>query len=217
MAPAQPREAPVTVLRAGPTPAGRLYSPKWLLTYRWGGTVLPVTKGTDGGKNGMSVSRFGAAMLLATLGSVAICQTPQTDTVAFYAQFFFRVSWLEGQANKLESQGKDGTFLRSTMRRQVGLTAQEEAALKSVALDWSAKDAASIRAARTLISTGATPPGSQQLLDIRSSRQAATLDHITQLQTAMGPARFHRLDGFVRLTCAPSGPRPAPQPQGSPK
>jgi hypothetical protein len=152
-------------------------------------------------------SRVRVVALLAGLASAAFCQGPevkpmaQVPDYAMYDAFFFRVMALDQQADKLAAQGKDGSFTRSTVQRQASLTIQEESALKAIAADWSAKSLALAKAAQEARAAG----NSQQAQDVQEQRKQMTADHISQIQSAFGPARFRHLDGYVHATSTVRG------------
>ncbi len=125
-----------------------------------------------------------------------------------YDALFFRVMWLEGQANKLDSQGKNGAFMRSAISQQAGLTTQEEASLKAIAADWRGKESAIETASKALIAAGARGPTSAPLQNLAQQRKQMIADHINQLQAALGPARFAVLDGYATSTANVQARRP---------
>ena len=134
----------------------------------------------------------------------APCQGPQVNKVTgvpdhiLYNSFFFRVAWLADRADQLASQGKKDAFIRTAIRRQARLTNEEDAALTAIALDWRTQDAAVASTQRLLLKSGVQAGLSQQLQGLASQRQQLVLDHISQLQAALGPAQFFLLDLFVR-------------------
>jgi hypothetical protein len=152
------------------------------------------------------LARILVAAFLAALSLPAYCQTPSTNQVTavpdyvLYDHFLFRVVWLENQANALKAKGKSDTFLRSWMRVNAGLTAQEESNLKAIATDCEAKTSATLSSAKALASTAAGPAGAQQFQALLSQRQQTVADHVGQLQTAFGPSRYVVLDTFIRQT-----------------
>lgn len=151
-------------------------------------------------------SRTLVAVFLTVVSLPAYCQgqpAKQASAVPdyiLYDHFLFRVTWLENQANNLKAKGKNDTFVRSWMRVNAGLTAEEESNLKAIAADCEAKTSATLSAAKALASTAASSAGAQQFQALLSQRQQTVLDHMNQLQTAFGPARYAVLDAFVRQT-----------------
>jgi len=156
-----------------------------------------------------------ALLLAALLGGAlpAPSKTPSQSAypdsrLLVYDALFFRVTWLEGQANKLASQGKSGAFMRSAIRQQAGLTTQEEASLKAIAADWRGKESAIETASKALIAAGARGPTSAPLQNLAQQRKQMIADHINQLQAALGPARFAVLDGYATSTANVQARRP---------
>ncbi len=152
-----------------------------------------------------------AALLGAGLPAPSQAQGQSTypdSRLLVYDSLFFRVMWLEGQANKLVSQGKNDAFMRSAIRQQAGLTSQEEASLKAIAADWRANESAIETASKALIAAGARGPTSASLQSLAQQRKQMIADHINQLQTAFGPARFAVLDGYATSTANVQARRP---------
>ncbi len=165
-------------------------------------------------------SRVLAVSLLVAAGFPALCQDPQVQPLApvpyyvLYDEFLFRVTWLEQVANQLVAQGKDDTWARSSIRRGAQLTSEEEAALKAVAADWRQKSDAMTAANRALLAAHALDSSPQAQQDRANLRQQNVLDHVAQLQTAFGPARFKLFDVFVRRTAKVRPPGVAPPAPG---
>jgi hypothetical protein len=114
--------------------------------------------------------------------------------------------WLQDQAGKAQSQGKDGSGLLHLIKNQAGLTNQEEATLNAVASDWRTGDA-SIQSQVQTAAAARTPGNpSPSLQSLASQRRQLVLDHLTQLQAALGPGPSYLLDLFVRRTVIISGP-----------
>jgi hypothetical protein len=160
------------------------------------------------------LSKFFVAtpVLLAFVAPFAFGQNPPTANgnpipdYVLYDAFLFRVTWADSQAGKMASQGIDDTFYRTLIRRQVGLTTNEEAMLKAIAADWRRTDSqiqTAIQAARA----SGTPATSQEVQNLESQRIQTVRDHISQLQAGFGNMRFEVLDAFVRrsATVKPSG------------
>ena len=159
-------------------------------------------------------------VLLAGLGLPALCQQPQTTPPTkvpdyiLYHEFFFRVKWLSDLADKYSSRGKPASadYFRSLLQKKAGLTAQEDAALKSIAADCRAGDLGIVGAGRALVKAGAAA-NDPRLPALGSQRQQWVTNHVSQIRDAMGPARFPQLDSFVRASStAKRGPAaPAPK------
>jgi hypothetical protein len=149
-------------------------------------------------------SRILVAAFLTVLSLPAYCQSPpanQTSTVpdyVLYDRFLYRVMWFEDQANSLKAKGKDDSFMRSWMKRNAGLTTQEESNLKAIAADCEAQTAAAMSAAKALAASGVNPSTSQQIQALLGQRQQTVLVYMGQLQNVFGPARYTLLDAFAR-------------------
>jgi hypothetical protein len=158
--------------------------------------------------------RLLVTVLLAGLSLPALCQPPQTTQTAqttqaarplpdyaLYGAFLYRVKWLSDLADKYAARGKAASagYFRSMVRTQTGLTAQEDAALKAIAADWRAGDSGILNTAQGLVKAGAAA-NAAQLRALAVQRQQWVTSHISQLQSALGPAHFQILDGFVRAT-----------------
>ena len=159
-------------------------------------------------------------VLLAGLGFPALCQKPQTTQATkvpdyvLYDAFFFRVKWLNDLADKYSSRGKPASadYFRSLLQKKAGLTAQEDAALKSIAADCRAGDLSIVGAGRALVKAGAAA-NDLRLQALGSQRQQLVASHVSQLQTAMGLARFRQLDSFVRVSATVKGGAATPAPK----
>jgi hypothetical protein len=126
-------------------------------------------------------------------------QANHSPDYVLYDSFFFRVNWFDQQARKRLSEGRDPERFTSAIRKRAGLTDREDEILKSVATDWQARISELAAKARALKAQEAQSanPALQDLLD---QRKQITLDHIGELRAAFAPARFQRLDGFIRAT-----------------
>jgi len=159
-------------------------------------------------------------VLLAGLGFPALCQKLQTTQATkvpdyvLYDAFFFRVKWLSDLADKYSSRGKPASadYIRSLLQKKAGLTAQEDAALKSIAADCRAGDLSIVGVGRALVKAGAAA-NDARLQALGSQRQQLVASHVSQLQAAMGPARFQKLDSFVRVSSTVKGGTAAPAPK----
>lgn len=164
----------------------------------------------------MRYSRSFSLACLFCLGLRAFCQGPQVNSVTgapnyvLYDFFFFRVMWLQDQADKVKAQGKDDSQVRHTIQHQAGLTGLQESTLNAIASDWRTNNASILSQIQTIAATGARGPTSPQLQALHSQRQQLVLDHLSQLQTAYGPGSFYMLDLFVRRTTSMSGPGVTP-------
>ena len=164
--------------------------------------------------------RILVTVLLAGLGLPALCQKPQTTQAIkvpdyiLYDAFFFRVKWLSDLADKYSSQGKvaSADHFRFLLQKQAGLTAQEDAALKAIAADWRAGDLGIVSTGQALVKAGATA-NDARLQALAVQRQQWVTAHVSQIQAAMGPARFRQLDIFVRVSSTVKGGTAAPAPK----
>ncbi|MGA3095108.1 MAG: hypothetical protein ABSF25_01535 [Bryobacteraceae bacterium] len=146
------------------------------------------------------------------LGLRAFCQIPQVNSITgvpdyvLYHFFFNRVMWLQDQADKKQSQGKDGDLPRNLIQQQAGLTNQQASALVAIASDWRVNEAAIRAQVGVIAAAGARLPASPQLQALQAQSHQLVLDHLGQLQTALGPGAFYVLDLYVRRTVNISGP-----------
>ncbi|MGA3096496.1 MAG: hypothetical protein ABSF25_08595 [Bryobacteraceae bacterium] len=172
-------------------------------------------------------SRILVTALLAALGLPALCQQPQTSQTArttqaaaplpdyaVYGAFLYRVKWLSDLADKYASRGKapSAAYFRSLVQMQAGLTDQEGAALKAIAADWRAGDSGIVSTSQALVKAGAAA-NAVQLQALAVQRQQLVTTHISQLQAALGPARFQVLDSFVHALPTLKGATTAPAPK----
>jgi hypothetical protein len=159
-------------------------------------------------------------VLLAGLGIPALCQKPQPTPATpvpdyiLYDAFFYRVKWLGDLADKYTSRGKPASanHFRSLLRKQAGLTAQEDAALKAVVAGWRTGDVGIVTAGQALVKAGAVA-NDARLQALANQRQQLVANHVSQLQAAMKSARFQRLDSFVRASSTVKGAAAAPAPK----
>jgi hypothetical protein len=122
-----------------------------------------------------------------------------TPQLLAWHSLLYRVVWLENEASTFESRGKSGTYLRALVGRQAGLTAQEEATLKSIASDWRGTDLTILAASKSLIVEGARGPTSPTLQALASQRLQNLTNHVSQAQAAFGP-RFRALDIYAHIS-----------------
>lgn len=141
--------------------------------------------------------------ILAGVGLPALSQIQSPNPTSYsnyellvYHAFFTRAQWLQSQAGRLDALGENGSFLRSTIMREAGLTAAEAASLNVIAADWSAGDLAISNAAKALVASG-TAHYSPGLQSLAGQRKQVVADHVDQLKTAMGPARFAVLNAYA--------------------
>jgi hypothetical protein len=164
----------------------------------------------------MPYSKSLTSMFVLFFGFLAFCQTTQVNSVTgvpdyiLYTFFFNRVMWLQDQAGKVQSQGQDPSQFSTQIEKQAGLTSQQASALVAIASDWRTKNAALLAQIRAAAATGAKLATSPQLQALQSQRHQLVLDHLTQLQTGLGPGAFYVLDLYVRRTTNVSGPGVTP-------
>ena len=120
---------------------------------------------------------------------------------AIYDAFFFRVHWLDQQADGLTAKGRDGNVVRSRIRRQAVLNTQEETALKGIVADWFAAKSALVKAERAARASGST----EQVRQLLEQRKQNSINHVQQLRSAFGTFRFQLFDSFVRATSTVKG------------
>jgi hypothetical protein len=146
------------------------------------------------------------SVLLAVVASLASGQNPPTNNgkpipdYVLYNFFFFHVTWADRQAGKMASRGMDDAIYRTLVRREVGLTAKEEAMVKAIAADWRQKDSQLLTALTAIQAARASgvQANSQEVQNLESQRIQTVRDHISQLQAGFGNMRFQVLDAFVR-------------------
>jgi len=151
-----------------------------------------------------------AAIVPPVLSQTTSQPSPIDPEILLYHAFLFRVAWFQDQADELATEGKVDSFMRSTVQREASLTAQEAVYLNTIARDWRNKDLAILTAMRAR--PGARAGGSSpQLKDLAGQRLQNVVSHVSQLQSALGPARFPVLDYYVHTTVAVKpGPGHAP-------
>jgi len=164
----------------------------------------------------MRYSRLAPVVCVLCFGIRAFCQTAQVNSITgvpndvLYHFFFNRVMWLQDQAGKMQSQGVDGSQLSAMIQRQAGLTSQQASALAAIASDWRTNDTANRAQIRAIAATGVRVSASPQLQALEARSQQLVLDHLNQLQTALGPGAFYVLDLYVRRTSNIKGPGVTP-------
>jgi hypothetical protein len=135
----------------------------------------------------------------------SIPRSPDDQRLLTYEALFRRVAWLEDKGSDLKAQGKSDAFARSVTRRDFGLTAQEQARLTAIAMDWLTKCQPIQDQAKVLISNGQSSTTSPALQSLLNERLAITQAHIDQLQTALGPLRFAAMNAIVMRPGGPKG------------
>lgn len=147
-----------------------------------------------------------------------------------YRMLFHHHVTMKRQADELEKQGKDGTFLREFYQRQAKLSDEQARAFDEIASrcegqvaeqDAKAKaivDADLARNGGGKLANGARPPEPPpELRALWDERNAIILRAKDALQSAFGDTEFARFEGFVKRDVVPhlspvppSHPRPAP-------
>lgn len=154
--------------------------------------------------------------VLACAAQTAPVKMPaQVPDSILYDAFLYRAAWIDDLADKLTTQGKvSAVSVRSTLRRQAGLTSSEDAALRDIAKDWKTKNQAFLTAAKVLAGPGANTD-SLAVQNLVNQRQQAALSSMSQLQIRFGAARFQTLDAFIRKTVTVSPVRAGNGPASS--
>jgi hypothetical protein len=146
------------------------------------------------------------------LGSVLPASLQVPDYVV-YRTFFSHVAEREQMAAQLESQGNNAEDFRAHDWKAAGLTADEGASMKQVALDciqalsdlsqhMQADRAAQGASPSNPASASRSLSGSSQPYEHRSE---IVNDHINQLKQMLGDTSFAKLDKYVRTLQAASG------------
>lgn len=153
---------------------------------------------------------IGRAQNSAPTGQVSAANPPTTavPTWVTYRFFFMHLATLDAVANKMEAQKKDGSRWRTHEQRAVGLTADEAAILKTVALDcnkiMSDLDAKAQDVMKTAKAQNPTLylklPPPPDLTTIQDQRIQAVNDHIDQLRDQLGNDSFAKLDKYLQAT-----------------
>ena len=166
------------------------------------------------------LSLFAFQLVLYVAGfSVVHAQTAATPQKSVpqrvvYSALFRHVIFLQPQASALDQQGKNGSALRDFYQTKAGLTAAEAAALNQA----SQNAATALQAAEAQIHTqvkalrtqtprpspkSGPPPLPPILKTLQAQKDAAIMNQVAALYTALGPARFHQFDAFVQSTLTP--------------
>jgi hypothetical protein len=141
---------------------------------------------------------FLAAASLPCVGQISPAKPPaQIPDLVVYEAFLHRVAWLDALSDKLAAQGKSPAVIRSTIRRQAGLTGPEDAALRAIARDWNTKHLAIVATAKALALSGAQAD-SPAFQSLTNQRQDTVTGCIGQLQNRFDAVRFQVLDSFIR-------------------
>ena len=116
-----------------------------------------------------------------------------------YDLFFTRVVSLDIMADALDSQGRAGAALRTSIQRQAKLTTPEAATLDSIATASHAATTAITNQVRSLQANGMAP-SAPQIQDLLNQRKQSIVESMNKLQAAFAPPRFALLDSFIRAT-----------------
>jgi hypothetical protein len=130
----------------------------------------------------------------------------QQSRLMAYVTFFVRVSWIADRAATLVAQAKNPTSIRSSIGRDFDLTDAEQALVIAIGSDWGARIEANQAKAEVLHAAGQSISSSPELQGLLAARLDMTWDHISQLQAALGPARFAALDALVTQPRTRSAP-----------
>jgi|GEM_PF-4116913 hypothetical protein len=166
-----------------------------------------------------SIALTGAPFFLGFCQQPQVAEVKQPPDWILYDSFLFRMRWMEQVAEKSAAAGGDPAAVRLAIPRQAGLTTKEAAVLSAVAADWWQAISALQDEKRARQGAGLAPPGPQQSQDYSARYRRITEEAVDRLRTALGPARFAQLDGFVRATSNVKvmqiSPPPAPSEQRS--
>ena len=169
-----------------------------------------------------------AAVLLASMASGALCQTPASQPAqsgqlkqitpvpdyVLWDAFFFRVNWLNDLADKLDAKGQNGSQPRSEIAQRAHLSSQQQQALNGIAVDYRTVSQA-MSAQVAALRKSAPGSSAQQISDLQNQMKQMVLDHVSQLQAAFADnVRFEAFKGYVRGTESVKvyGPAQIPQP-----
>ena len=172
---------------------------------------------------GVCIVRAGMAMWLAGCFCQCVCQTDpsapaprqEPSDYSLYSAFFQRVA-IQSKPTLLNGQPADPP--KPSIQEATGLTDREMKALNGIAADCQASIDSIYRqrpgfvfeALLESIESGKDTSGDVQQLakDRENQRERIVLDHVQQLRTAFGAARFQALDSRLRAEIA-SRPRKA--------
>lgn len=151
----------------------------------------------------MIVRCFLAVLIACAAASGAFSQSGSPAKVVaeevLYRAFFSRVIWLDDVGRQINAKGHDGSSARGTVRKEAGLTAAEEAALKNVAQEWRDQNQAILAQIRAL-HVGGAASDPQKAAQLVAQRRQAVMDRKDELRGILGPARFALLDAYIRST-----------------
>jgi hypothetical protein len=146
-----------------------------------------------------------------------------------YRMLFHHHATMKRQADELEKQGRDGSFLREFYRREAGLNDYEARKFDEIASRCEERVAAQDAKAKAIVDAdlarsgggkladGARPPEPPpELRALWDERNATILRARDELQSAFGGGEFARFEGYVKrdvvphLVATPGNPRPTP-------
>lgn len=127
-----------------------------------------------------------------------------------YGAFFSYVRFLDDMADTEQARGLDARWPRGKIKRDAGLTDQEESILKGInrhcnaavkALDQKVGEIE--RQLRAKYTPNTLPKEVwQQYSDFSKQRRQIVLEHVQQLKSAFGAERFRILDSYARRATA---------------
>lgn len=146
-----------------------------------------------------------ALILVVLTAGGALCQAPSTPSTAvpdeiLYRAFFVRVVWLDDVARQIDAKGQDGSDARGRVRKEAGITLADEERLKSIAQRWKEQNDAIVAQMRALGNPDGTISNPQRAEQLTAQRRQAVLDGVNELKAVFGPARFARLESWIRAT-----------------
>jgi hypothetical protein len=124
----------------------------------------------------------------------------QVPDYMLWDAFFFRVNWLNDLANRLDAKGQNGNWARSQIADQTHMASQQQQALNAIAADFRTTNNALIAQIAALAGPGASAANAQQVLNLQNQRKQNVLDHIAQLQAALGSTGFGQFEAYVHGT-----------------
>ena len=170
--------------------------------------------------------------LVACLGLGAYAQTPapaapqvsaQSMAIAIYTALLSHMAGNERLSDRVEAAGHDPKHVtRKWLQLQTGLTDQEFTKVRAILLDGIAQTKALKAqvddiAAQSRLSNGGvqklTLDQHNAVVTLNMKRPQMVLDHVHQIEVALGPTRFQEFDAALRSKIG-SGVRVIPQPAG---
>jgi hypothetical protein len=157
----------------------------------------------------LGIVRMGMAVWLAGCVCQSVCQTDPPADDSLYSALFQRLAL---QARSILLNGQPVTLPQPAIQEAAGLTDQEMKDLNRIAADCQTSVRAVERRPHAVfdalmesIETGKDTTAEVQQLakEEESQRQRIVLDHIQQLRTALGDARFQALTAWLRAEEAP--------------